>query len=204
MISYIEYVNMPTKVAIALVGIFLVMQIIGELLEFKGKVVPEFVKIRKYFLRRKQEKQQTTETLKQVQTLLNEVNQHYNQDKIEKRNDWMNWVNSRAIVYDEAVSELTELKEALAANNELTLDLYINVNRNRIIDFASKIINENTIVSREEFTRIFKVYNDYESILKKHGRTNGEVDVAYHIIIESYEEHMKNHTFLEDVRGYKS
>jgi hypothetical protein len=193
---------MPAKVGISLVGMFLVMQVIGELLEFKGKVVPEFVKIRKYFLRKNQEKKQVHDTLQQVQTLLNEVNQHYSKDNITKRNEWMKWVDSRAEVYDASVSELTELKEALAANNELTLDLYINVNRNRIIDFASKITNEKTIVSREEFNRIFKVYHDYESILKKYHRTNGEVDIAYRIIIESYEEHMKHHTFLEDVRGY--
>lgn len=202
MISYIEYLNMPTKVAISLVGLFLCVQIIGELLELKGKVVPEFIKIRKYFDRKKQEKQETQDTFKQVQTLLNEVNKHYSEDNIAKRNEWMNWVNSRAQVYDESVAELKELKEALAANNELTLDLYINTNRHRIIDFASKIANENTIVAREEFNRIFKVYEDYEKILKKYGKTNGEADIAYRVIIESYEDHMKNHTFLEDVRGY--
>ena len=193
---------MPTKVAISLVGLFLCVQIIGELLELKGKVVPEFIKIRKYFDRKKQEKQETQDTFKQVQTLLNEVNKHYSEDNIAKRNEWMNWVNSRAQVYDESVAELKELKEALAANNELTLDLYINTNRHRIIDFASKIANENTIVAREEFNRIFKVYEDYEKILKKYGKTNGEADIAYRVIIESYEDHMKNHTFLEDVRGY--
>lgn len=194
---------MPTKIAFVLVCIFLVIQIIGELLEFKGKIVPEFIKIRKYFKRKKQEKKQTVDTLKQVQRLLNEVNQHYSQDNITKRNKWMEWVNSRAQVYDASVVELTELKEALAANNELTLDLYINTNRNRIIDFASKIANENTVVAREEFNRIFKVYNEYESILNKYNKTNGEVDIAYRVITESYEDHMKNHTFLEDVRGYK-
>ena len=193
---------MPTKVAMALVGMFLIMQVIGELLEFKGKVVPEFVKIRKYFFRKSKEKQQEIDTLKQVQVLLNEVNQHYCSDNINQRNEWMNWVNSRAKVYDASVAELTKLKEALDANNELTLDLYINVNRNRIIDFASKIANENAIVSREEFNRILKVYHEYESILKKYHKTNGEVDIAYRIITESYADHMKNHTFLEDVRGY--
>ena len=193
---------MPAKVAIFLVGLFLCVQIIGELLELKGKVVPEFIKIRKYFDRKKQEKLEAQDTFKQVQTLLNEVNKHYSEDNIAKRNEWMNWVNSRAQVYDESVAELKELKEALAANNELTLDLYINTNRHRIIDFASKIANENTIVAREEFNRIFKVYEDYEKILKKYGKTNGEADIAYRVIIESYEDHMKNHTFLEDVRGY--
>lgn len=202
MISYIEYLNLPTKVALALVGLFLVLQIVGEILEIKGKMVPEFVKVRKFFQRKNKEKRDTAETLAQVKTLLNEVNQHYSADNITKRNEWMKWVNERAKVYDASVVELTDLKEHLAANNELTLDLYININRNRIIDFASKIANENTIVAREEFNRIFKVYSDYESILEKYGKTNGEVDIAYRVITDSYQEHMKNHTFLEDVRGY--
>ena len=203
MLSYIEYLNLPTKIAIVLVGVFFLVQLIGELLEFKGKVVPEFIKIRKYFSRKKAEKQRSTELIEQVQVLLNEVNQHYSADNITKRNEWMAWVNSRAEVYDASVAELTELKEALHANNELTLDLYININRNRIIDFASKITNENVIVSREEFNRIFKIYHEYEATLKKYDKTNGEVDIAYRIIIESYEDHLKHHSFIENVRGYE-
>ena len=47
MLDYIGYLNIPEKALLVLVSIFFVMQIIGELLEFKGKVVPEFFKIRK-------------------------------------------------------------------------------------------------------------------------------------------------------------
>ena len=203
MLGYLEYLNMPSKIVIAFVVVLFFMNIVGELLEFKGKVVPEFMKIRKYFARKKQEKKQIYETLKQGMSLLDDVNQHYSADNITKRNAWMEWVNSRAKVYDESVAELAALKDALFANNELTLDLYINVNRNRIIDFASKIANEKCAVSREEFNRIFKVYNEYESILEKHGKTNGEVDIAYRIITESYEKHMMNRSFIENVRGYE-
>lgn len=202
MLNYLEYLNMPSRAAVIIVASFLVMQIIGEFLEFKGKVVPEYVKVRKYFARKKQEKEQVYNTLEEVKALLADVNQHYSQDNIAKRDAWMAWVNARAVVYDASVAELTGLKEALAANNELTLDLYINVNRNRIIDFASKITNEKIVVSREEFNRIFKVYNDYENILEKYDKTNGEVDIAYRIITEAYEKHMKNHSFIEDIRGY--
>ena len=207
MLSYIEYLNehlnMPSKAILVLVVAFLFMNIVGELLEFKGKVVPEALKIRKYFHRKKQERIQVTETLSEVRALLDEVNQHYSQDNITKRDEWIGWVNDRAEVYDASVLELTELKELLASNNELTLDLYININRNRIIDFASKVINENVSVSREEFNRIFKIYNEYEATLEKHNKTNGEVDIAYRIIEESYEKHMMNHSFIEDIRGYK-
>ena len=193
---------MPTKVGIIIVLLFVAMQLVGELLEFKGKVVPEFVKIRKYFTRKKKEKEQMNQTLQQVQALLNDVNEHYSADNITKRDAWIQWVNARAVVYDASVAELTGLKDSLAATNELVLDLYINSNRNRIIDFASKIAREDAPVSREEFNRIFKTYNEYEEILEKHNKTNGEVDIAIRIIEESYADHMKNHSFIEDVRGY--
>lgn len=202
MLSYIEYLNLPTKVVVIVVGVLLLINIVGELLEFKGKVVPEYVKARKYFCRKRREKKEEIETLKEVKLLLSEVNQNYSQDNITKRNKWMQWVNDRAEVYDLSVLELAELKASLDANNELTLDLYIDITRNRIIDFASKVINENVAVSHEEFRRIFKVYEQYEKILEKYNKTNGEVDIAYRIITESYEEHMKHHSFVEDVRGY--
>ena len=206
MIAYLEYLkenlNMPTKVGIIIILLFVVIQIVGELLEFKGKVVPEFVKIRKYFTRKKNEKIEMKNTLQQVQTLLNDVNQHYSADNITKRDKWMQWVNERAQVYDSSVVELTSLKDALASTNELVLDLYINSNRNRIIDFASKIVKEDAPVSREEFNRIFKTYNEYEEILEKYDKTNGEVDIAIRIIEESYANHMKHHSFIEDIRGY--
>lgn len=202
LIDAIEFLGIPGSIAVALVVLYLIMQIIGELVELSGKVVPEFFKIRKYFARKKEEKKETAETLKEVRQLLQDVNKHYNNDNITQRNDWMSWVNDRATVYDSSVAELTELKESLRANNELTLDLYINVNRNRIIDFAGKVVNENVAVSREEFNRIFRVYNEYEEILERHNKTNGEVDVAIRIIREAYETHMRNHTFIEDIRGY--
>lgn len=202
MLGYLECLNLPARLFVAIVALLVFMNLVGEIIEFKGKIAPEYLKMRKYFKRRKQEKIQMRETLKEVKILLSDVNQHYSQDNIDKRNAWMCWVNERAKVYDKSIEELYELKEALAANNELTLDLYINVNRNRIIDFASKIVNEKVVVSREEFNRIFKIYHEYESILEKYGKTNGEVDIAYRIITESYEKHMMNHTFVEDVRGY--
>ena len=58
------------------------------------------------------------------------------------------------------------------------------------------------MVSREEFNRIFKVYAKYEKFLEEHEMTNGEIDIAYQIIKESYEQHLLNHTFIEDIRGY--
>ena len=44
MLNYLEYLNTPTRIVTFLVGVFLCIQIIGEILEFKGKFVPEYIK----------------------------------------------------------------------------------------------------------------------------------------------------------------
>ena len=208
MINYIEYLGIPLKIAIVLVAIFFAMQAIGEFLEFKGKVVPEFFKIRKWLTRRKREKAEAAQTLKDVQALLNDVNGHYSVDNIAKRDGWMQWVNNRAEVYDESIKQLrealTEVVQALKDNTKLTEEMFIQSSRDRIIDFATKTSNENVMVSREEFNRIFKVYAKYEKYLKEHKMTNGEVDINYQIIKESYEQRLRDHAFTEDIRGCTS
>lgn len=208
MLNYIEYLNIPVKIALVLVVIFFSMQIIGEFLEFKGKVVPEFFKIRKWFTRRKREKAEAAQTLKDVQVLLNDVNSHYSADNIANRDGWMQWVNNRAEVYDESIKQLrealTEVMQALKDNTKLTEEMFIQSSRDRIIDFATKTSNENVMISREEFNRIFKVYAKYEKYLEEHKMTNGEVDINYQIIKESYEQRLRDHAFTEDIRGYTS
>ena len=206
MLNYIEYLGIPLQIALILAALFFVMQVIGEFLEFKGKVVPECLKIRKYFARRKKEKAETAQTLKEVKQLLNEVNGHYSADNIAMRNEWMQGVDERLKAYDDSIVEisknLSDVTQALKDNTKLTEEMFIQSSRDRIIDFATKTSNENVMVSREEFNRIFKVYAKYEKFLEEHEMTNGEIDIAYQIIKESYEQHLLNHTFIEDIRGY--
>lgn len=202
MINYIEFLNVPTKVAIVLIGLFLVIQVIGELLEFKGKVVPEFVKIRKVFQRRKKERvliHKMGETLDKVQITLNDLNQHYSTDNIRMRDDWIRLVNSKLEQYDKSISELDK---KLDKNNSDTLSILIDNKRSSIINFASYVIDESKPVTREQFNRIFKLHQEYENIITSNGMTNGEVDIAIRIIKEAYENHMRNHTFIENIRGY--
>lgn len=206
MLNYIEYLGIPLQIALILAAIFFVIQVIGEFLEFKGKVVPECLKIRKYFARRKKEKAETAQTLKEVKQLLNEVNGHYSADNIAMRNEWMQGVDERLKAYDDSIVEisknLSDVTQALKDNTKLTEEMFIQSSRDRIIDFATKTSNENVMVSQEEFNRIFKVYAKYEKFLEEHEMTNGEIDIAYQIIKESYEQHLLNHTFIEDIRGY--
>jgi hypothetical protein len=223
MLSYIEYLkeylNIPTKIVLVLVILFFALQIIGEILEFKGKFVPEFLKIRKYFARKKKERQalckmtelldehcQMAQTLNEVNRLLNDIDKHYSADNIAMRDGWMKEVNEHIVDSDHKRKEqdnlIRELNEKLDKNNADTLSLLIDNKRNTIIAFAEKVIDESNPVTREQFNRIFKLYEEYECIIEENDLTNGEIDIAYRIITESYEKHMRNHTFIEDVRGY--
>ena len=205
MLNYLEYLGLDdAKIGYILIGIIAASQLIGELLDAKGKVVPECMKIRKYFKRKKEERKiiaQMPDMLARVEKLLSDVNEHYSEDNITKRNSWMDWVNSRAKVYD---AGLVDLEEKIDKNNAITLSLLIDSKRNMIIDFASKVIDEKYPVTKEQFNRIFKIYEEYEEIIEENELTNGEVDIAIRIIRESYEKHMRNHTFVEDIRGYNA
>lgn len=206
MLGYIEYLGLPAALAGIIVGIILVANLVGELLELKGKVVPEFMKLRKYFKRKREEKKENAETLKAVRQLLAYVNTHYSADNISKRDAWMNWVNARADVYDNSILEikdnLSKVTSALQDSSRLTEELFVQSSRDRIIDFGTLVADGEKVVSREQFHRIFKVHEDYERFLQKRGLKNGETDIAMRVINESYATHMREHTFLEDVRGY--
>lgn len=202
MLSYVEYLNLPTTVAIILIATFLAIQLVGELLEVKGRAVPEFVKIRKYFARRKMEReviQKMPEVLESVQELLDDVRSHYSEDNIMKRDKWIEGVNCKLKKNDELFEELNK---KLDMNRGDLIELIIDNKRDAIINFAYIVADEDTFVTREQYNRIFKMYKEYEKIIKDNKLTNGEIDVAYRIINESYENRMKNHTFGENIRGY--
>lgn len=219
MINYIEYLDTPQEVATALVVFLFVSQLIGEILEFKGKVVPEFLKIRKYFKRKKNERialskmtdlldehEQLANTIKNVNRLLADIDKHYSKDNIAMRDGWMKEVNEHIADSEnrrkKQESLMKELSNKLDKNNDITLSILIENKRNSIIAFASKVIDETYPVTKEQFNRILKIYEEYEEIIEENGLTNGEVDIAIRIIRESYEKHLKHHNFIEDVRGY--
>lgn len=195
MLDSMQYLGMPTTIIVIVVAILLIIQIIGGVIEFKGKALPEIFHIKKYLARKKLEKEiliRLPETVDKLEKSVANINDHYNEDNISKRNDWMQSVNEKL---DTDHSLIRELKQDFILKD-------INDKRNTIIDFASRISSSDTIITREYFNRIFKTYQEYEDMIKKEGLTNGEVDVAYHIIVEAYEERLLNHTFLEDERGW--
>lgn len=201
-LKILEYLKIPGVAIVVIAILFVALQIILLILEVKGKIVLEGINIKRRIQKKKEKKQEQVELLKEVRTLLQDVGSHYDEDNIAKRNEWMQWVNARAEVYDEALGKLLLLQDKLNENNEITLDLYINVNRNRILDFARIVADDNALASREEFNRIYRINEEYHAILAKYHRTNGEVDTAMQIITEAYDYRMKHRSFIEDIRGY--
>ena len=138
-------------------------------------------------------------TIHDVKTVLNSVESHYSEDNIAKRDAWMKWVNDRAVVYDQSIEVL---KEEMDKNTKITMSLYIESKRSSIISFASYCVCSDNPVTREQFKRVFRLYAEYEEIIKDNDLQNGEVDIAIRIIREAYENHLRNGSFVEDVRGY--
>lgn len=204
MTDYIAYLNLPTKAGIAIVALYAMLQLLGEILEIKGKTVPEIMKVRKYFARKKQERETLTEvrgTLAAVKAKLEEIDAHYSSDNITQRNTWITGVNKSLEIL---ASWRTDVDKKLDDNNAITLDILVENLRGAVIGFASYVVDPKNMVTHEQFNRIFKIYAKYEAVLKDNKMTNGEADTAMRIIREAYDDHLRNHTFLEDLRGYPS
>lgn len=202
MLNYIEYLNVPSQIAIALIAVLFVLQLIGEFLNFKGKAVPEIMSIRKYFARKKSERKVIRElpnTIQDLKNIVNNIDKHYNADNISMRDKWIDSVNNKLMMEDKLVRDLD--KKLDEANKDI-VSILVDNKRDTIIDFASRVSNSSVLVTKEQFNRVFKLYKEYEDLISKNGMTNGEVDIAYRIIVESYEEHLSNHTFIEDTRGW--
>lgn len=202
MLNYIEYLNIQSQIAIALVAVLFVLQLIGEFLNFKGKAVPEIMSIRKYFARKKSERKVIRElpnTIQDLKNVVNNIDKHYSTDNISMRDKWIDSVNNKLMMEDKLVRDLD--KKLDEANKDI-VSILVDNKRDTIIDFASRVSNSNALVTKEQFNRVFKLYKEYEDLISKNGMTNGEVDIAYRIIVESYEEHLSNHTFIEDTRGW--
>lgn len=204
----IEYLGIPGSIAIALVALFLIMQIIGEVAEVCGKIVPEFLKVRKYFKRKKEEKEKQEKLLEKLAEKLESFEGHYSPDNIARRNEWMQGVDDRAVNCGIQMADMTntlvQVTQALNTNTKMTEDMFVESSRDRIISFAEKAADYDILLSREQFRRIDRVYQDYERFLEERGRQNGEVDIAYEAIQDGYRYRLQHHSFLEDIKGYKT
>ena len=187
----IEFLGIPTTVAIILVGLLLITQIIGEVSELLGKTVPEILKIRKYFARKKQEKKEaeekakeTMKTLAEVKQLLSDVNSHYSKDNITKRNNWMNEVDKSVRDNDKLIKALDGKIDKLLETNENLKDQLIQVRGNVLENEADRLRSElfdcgnrcrrHIRLHPEEMEHIRVVFNKYSKVLHQNGPGEAE------------------------------
>ena len=109
----------------------------------------------------------------------------------------MKHIDDKEEIYD---TEIDKLSQLLAKVNQTVVDIQIDNKRSQIINFASMVSDENVPVTREQFNRILKMYNDYERIISENNMTNGEIEIAYSIIVKEYKKHMEHHSFVEDMQ----
>lgn len=178
-IKAIEFLGIPATIAIVLVGLFLILQIIGEFCELKGKIVPEFLKIRKYFKRKKQEKEDTKQMMQDCKKALLEFNSHYNPESIAERNNWMHGVDDSVRCNDELIQKLDgKMDKLLETNKTLTTQLE-QVKSNVLANEADRLRSElfdcgNRCRRRirlhpEEMEHIRAVYQKYSEVLHQNG-----------------------------------
>ena len=180
----IEYLGVPTTIAIVLVGAFLIFQIIGEIVEVSGKAVPEFLKIRKYFSRKKREKEETKRALEEVKQLLSEVNSHYDKDNITKRNEWMNGVNDSVKNNDELIQTLDKKMDKLLETNENLTNQLNQVKDNVLENEADRLRSElfdcgnrcrrHIRLHPEEMEHVRAVFDKYSNVLHQNGPGEAE------------------------------
>lgn len=210
MLEYIkflnDYINVPAKLIAGVAVLLLCLQLVGELLEFFGKVAPGFMKLRKRAKeKREQERKRdellaaATEALEKNNKKLDEFTALYDDDNMKKRNGWMHAVDAGI---SENKHDISSLAEKLEKIYDISMKDHVEALRSVILGFANRVSDKNSVPTHEEFRRAFTAHEDYEAFLKEHGLTNGQVDVAYRVISEDYAERLRNHEFLEDIRGY--
>ena len=171
----IEFFGVQMTAAVIFVGLFLILHIIGFMLDFKGKVVPEIINIRGRIRRKKEEKA----ILQECKELLAEFNSHYNKDNITKRNTWMSNVDTSVQNNDKLIHTLdSKIDKLLDANVSLTKQLdqvKSNVLENEADRLRSELFDcgnrcrRNIRLHPEEWEHIKVVYNKYSNVLHQNG-----------------------------------
>ncbi len=96
---------------------------------------------------------------------------------------------SKSIEHDEKLeAKIEALNEKLADLTDIVVDDRIERMRYEILDMASAISEANRWYSVEQIKHALKVYDEYESFLVKHGKTNGEIEMSIEVIKKAYRE----------------
>lgn len=213
MLSYIEYLiknlGVPTSIALILVVLFFIIQMIGELLEFKGKVVPEIMKVRKYF-RRKQEEH---DAIRQMPEVLQEHRQMMIDNKqimedykrLAEDNKCLVDVNNKMITtIEESNNLMKEISSHYSTDNIAMRDGWMREVNEHIAESENRR-REQALLMKELKDKLDKNNADTLSILIDNKRnylldfTSKAVDMSYPLSKEQYQRFYNVHREYEDI-----
>jgi len=101
---------------------------------------------------------------------------------------------------DESIKQSIKHDDKLQIQlNDITslfVDREINSIRTRILDFEARLL-EGKPASKEKFDNIFDMYCQYEAILKKYNRKNGQVELAIEMIRAEYMKRWNDKDFVD-------
>ena len=210
--NILSTLGVPGTVAFAILLGYTILNVLGELISLKGKIVPEWMALRKYFKRKKLEEIERLQTLKDVQKLLADVNKHYSEDNIACRNQWMKtvdeniiWTQERADYYDKSIDRITitlaDASTELMKLRRQSEEDHAQRIRNKIIEFATKVVREDYRATKDEFNYIFKIHEEYDQYIHLHNIKNDQINDCIEIIREEHKEYIKHNRFLEAKRN---
>lgn len=199
MINTMEFLKMPAYITMFVAAIFFVVQVADMIISTKKKIIPEFISIKQRCERKKKEREaleKLPNTISEVKTLLNDVNQHYSADNITKRDNWIAEVDTKL---NDNANSYKDLKEDVKDLKDMVLNILVESKREAIVRFAERVVDDKS-VSREQFERMLKVYQEYEVLVADHQIPNNVLCISVEIINEAYKKHLQEHSFLEDKR----
>lgn len=184
MISELSYLGVPVWIGIIVVTVFLVAEILKALQNILGFFIQKFFGIKTMAMKHREIGEITIKNQEEIKELIR------TQDKIKEK----------SMEEDERIeSKVNDLGNKLDEVADLVFRMQINNMRAEILDFASGAGSNKRVYSREHYSQIFKLYSEYENLLKKHNLTNGLVNESMEIIHKSYRKNVEKGNFLEDI-----
>lgn len=143
--------------------------------------------------------------MREVKSLFIAIKPHVSQESLQKRNNWMHSVDDDLAESKKDRAEIhviwENLSELIEKFRVQLVMVRVEQMRNSIINFARMAADDNIPLTREEFNRIFKLYDAYERLLDENNMENGEIDMNMSIVRLAYEKRTVCRTFVEDTRG---
>lgn len=95
----------------------------------------------------------------------------------------------------DTVAKFEALSKQIDSLSERTAKKEIDDLRWNILNFANTCRNH-VRHTKEEFNHVIAAHDEYETILKQMGKTNGQIDMDFKFIMDVYYDCLKNNSFL--------